>query len=765
MTAPTNPMRTLKIGPPYDVQIDMSRTIAGWSPTHAEQAQIDLHYRYEAAKNAVLEEHRSHHAWWDSQPFKYRKSHRDELVLRDYCYWKESAGEFGGWLSVWEYRILRDLGWETKTRGIVGSDTWKATRRYCDMRAAFYGVANLSSPPRWFSDVPALPDCDPRKHFKASAAPPAHARCSGTWDSAANSHLPVTYLDGKVIGSWHRREVREGSEMPRWVANGLLRYFLPMPCPEYPHGFYFDERTRECLPYLSDPWASPAPQPLPDPPEAKPYGDNPPMPLAALQAIHAAHRLPADALADPSFLSNIPRELVVGFREDGGRRYLVTYPGDRGLFTVAPNRSGKGVSAIGVNAICHRGSWVCFDPKGENATSFARWRSEVLGQPTFVFDPLGVIADRDIPRARESDPAGSALPLRAGFNPLEFIARSRNPITASKMIAAAFIPVQGNNPFWSESAQSFFAAFHCFVALDPAYPNPRTYRNLWADLTQQTEADFRAMLAVMAESTIGFVRSEAIEFLEGAADTVKGYRKTLKTQAGRILDDPAIIDCFSAGTVDFGRLQTEKLSVFICLPGDVAAEYANFMRVLLACMFSAIERCGLPEPGVRRERTLIVFDEFATLGRSQTLLEAMPRLPGYGVTVWPFCQDLNQVRTLYGEGWETLIAAAGVVQAFGGTPDNFTAEYLSRKTGTVTDTTVSDTSQTVGPGGSRSLGSTGRPGMFPYQFANLSSGAENKLRQILFFAGEGYAEAKRLETFMDFPVWKAFDDHRRARRT
>lgn len=471
----------------------------------------------------------------------------------------------------------------------------------------------------------------------------------------------------------------------------------------------------------------------------------------------------------PKFLDAIPQQPLLGYRVDEqGQRYLVTYPGDKGLITVAPNRSGKMVSVLGPNAICHRWSFAGTDPKGELTKLFARWRCEVLGQPTFIYDPIHAVEDDDIPvqpymfsGAMSVDSDGVIKPrgtprLRAGFNPIEMIRRSAHPVAVAKMIATAAIPIQGTNPFWSESAQGFFAAYMCFVALDEQYDQPRTMRSVWNDLTLTSPSVFEAMLTIMAESPIQFVAGGAREFLDARADTVKDIRKTIKTQGGRILDDPQILESLSYTSLDFGRLQREAVTVFFVLPGWAGEQYANFFRVMLSCLFMQIEQVGLPPGGQKRGKTIIALDEFPSLRRSETIKESLPRLPGYSVQFWPFVQDLNQLASIYEKGWETFISNAGVIQTFGGSSDNFTAEYLSNMAGTYTAPIESVSQPNVGARGSVTHSHAKRPGLMPYEIATLNAKPGDELRQVLFFSGKGYTFADRLLFYKDFPDFMAF---------
>ena len=67
------------------------------------------------------------------------------------------------------------------------------------------------------------------------------------------------------------------------------------------------------------------------------------------------------------------------------------------------------------------------------------------------------------------------------------------------------------------------------------------------------------------------------------------------------------------------------------------------------------------------------------------LHKAAGLLPGYGVRLFPFCQDLGQLRQLYRQdGAETFFANA-YAQIFFGNSDMATLNYVSNRLGTITD--------------------------------------------------------------------------------
>jgi type IV secretion system protein VirD4 len=77
---------------------------------------------------------------------------------------------------------------------------------------------------------------------------------------------------------------------------------------------------------------------------------------------------------------------------------------------------------------------------------------------------------------------------------------------------------------------------------------------------------------------------------------------------------------------------------------------------------------------------LFMLDEMAAIGRLDPLLNAFGLLAGSGMQLHPIFQDFTQIHRTYGESWQTFIANAAVIQAFG-TRDHFTADMVSKLCG------------------------------------------------------------------------------------
>lgn len=141
---------------------------------------------------------------------------------------------------------------------------------------------------------------------------------------------------------------------------------------------------------------------------------------------------------------------MIGRRIEDGE--LLRFNGEGHLLTLAPTRSGKGVSAVIPNLLDYPGSVLVIDVKPENAPVTARRRRE-LGQKVRILDPFDVAGGGD------------------GFNPLDLIdVSSPDAIDDARMIADMMVAVDegAENVHWNETARAFLAGLTLFVKVHAA---------------------------------------------------------------------------------------------------------------------------------------------------------------------------------------------------------------------------------------------------------------------------------------------------------
>ena len=143
-------------------------------------------------------------------------------------------------------------------------------------------------------------------------------------------------------------------------------------------------------------------------------------------------------------------------------REFLRYDGPAHLLTMAPTRTGKGVSTIIPNLLTADRSVICVDPKGENARITGRARQRF--GPVHVLDPFGV----------------SGQPL-AAFNPLgDLDADGLDGAEDAASLADALVydaPGEAGDAHWNEEAKALIGGFLLYVAAEEP-PERRTLATL-----------------------------------------------------------------------------------------------------------------------------------------------------------------------------------------------------------------------------------------------------------------------------------------------
>jgi type IV secretion system protein VirD4 len=165
-------------------------------------------------------------------------------------------------------------------------------------------------------------------------------------------------------------------------------------------------------------------------------------------------------------------------------------------------------------------------------------------------------------------------------------------------------------------------------------------------------------------------------------------------------------------------------TVYLILPADRLESYANYLRLVVT---SALRTLLRSPPSSTLPPVLFMLDEFAQLGYLPPIENAMGIARGFGVQLWPFLQDLNQLHALYKDRWQTFIGNAAALTAFG-PRDLFTARYLSDLCGTKTVIVESENERMGASGMGRSRGPQGVPLFRPEALMGMSA------RQMLCFA-------------------------------
>ena len=373
----------------------------------------------------------------------------------------------------------------------------------------------------------------------------------------------------------------------------------------------------------------------------------------------------------------------------------LAYHGDRHLLTVAPTRSGKGVSAIIPNLLTYHGAVLVIDPKGENALITAKARM-AMGQQVYLLDPWDI--------------AASKLGLEAArFNPLDWLTGDDEDIADNAMLLAdaLIMPAPGGDrdPFWNNEAKALLYGFLLYLATETKEADQRHLGRL-RDILMLPETGkddptgtLSEVLGAMATSKLPSVRGAVSRYVQKADKERASVMSSAQSQTD-FLESPRVRASLSASDFSFDALKSDAVTVYLILPSDRLHTYGRWLRLLIQQAITVNAR----NIEIKPERPILfLLDEMPALGHLQAVEQAYGLMAGFGMQLWGIAQDLAQLKRIYGDGWETFVSNAGVLQYFG-SRDQMTAEYFSKLCGVTTVWNISTAISTAfgGTGGSES---------------------------------------------------------------
>jgi type IV secretion system protein VirD4 len=331
-------------------------------------------------------------------------------------------------------------------------------------------------------------------------------------------------------------------------------------------------------------------------------------------------------------------------------------------------------------------SVVVVDPKGELAAVTAPFR-RTLGR-VVIINPFGVLTRH---------PGYEDL-KSAGYNPLAAIDPTLPSFNVqASLLADAMITVGGKDPHWDESARALIAALVMFVVMEarglcehflvdkeprPTVPTIARIREL---LCQASEPGGRnhgplglpALALKMMETQLPGLRNKASQFTNWN-DEIQSITSSAKRHT-EAFDDPEIAADLAVDGFDFRNLKRRPVTVYLILPPEMMARHSKWLRLVLTAAIQGVLRARAP----REPKTLFMLDEFFALGHLEIISTVWALVRGYGVQIMPILQDLNQLKKLYPDMWETFTGMAGAVACFGPN-DMTTAEWMSKRAGDTT---------------------------------------------------------------------------------
>lgn len=297
--------------------------------------------------------------------------------------------------------------------------------------------------------------------------------------------------------------------------------------------------------------------------------------------------------------------------------------------------------------------------------------------------------------------------------------------------------------FWDSEAKSLITLLLLHVANDRLLEE-RTLRFVW-ELLMQGEADFTAMIEDLRRSEHPAITRIAGGFSQKEVRERSAVISTAQTHM-KIWRSPLLSAATSRSDFRLEDLKRATTSIYVVLPPEYLEVYQPFVRLIIGLAVVAMTRVDARSAN----RVVFFLDEVAALGYMRPVETGIAYLAGYGVSLWLFFQDLDQIEKTY-RRWRSIIANCHVRQAFN-VADVATARELSETMGTRTVATSSSGETVHSPAKllpttfSSNAGETARPLMTADEVLRLSSD-----RKLLFVQGCHPILARKIRWFADQP--------------
>ena len=341
------------------------------------------------------------------------------------------------------------------------------------------------------------------------------------------------------------------------------------------------------------------------------------------------------------------------------------HDGAEHVLCFAPTRSGKGVGLVIPTLLTWPGSAIVHDIKGENWDVTAGFRSTF--SRTLRFDPTSL----------ES----------SAYNPLLEVRRGLNEVRDVQNIADILVDPEGSlekRNHWEKTSHALLVGAILHVLYAGA---DKSLAGVAAFLSNPDETIENTLYAMMDTPHFGeagphpVVASAARELLNKSDNERSGVLSTAMSFLG-LYRDPVIAKVTSHSDWRIADLVSGlPTSLYLVVPPSDISRTKPLIRLIL----NQIGRRLTEEfdPATKRQRVLLMLDEFPALGRLDFFESALAFMAGYGLKAFLIAQSLNQIERAYGQN-NAILDNCHVRVAFA-TNDERTAKRVSEALGTTTE--------------------------------------------------------------------------------
>lgn len=332
------------------------------------------------------------------------------------------------------------------------------------------------------------------------------------------------------------------------------------------------------------------------------------------------------------------------------------YTSDLHIVTFGATGSGKNTRIQSPALFEYEGSALVVDVKGQLAVITGMHRAVALEQDVFFINPFDVLG----------------LPT-ATYNPLKYLDPDSPTFESDcRRIAEGLVDVKKAD-HWEISALDLVTLLIEYVVL---YDDEKDLIRV-RQLLNLSDEDRIVFFETMSGCPRPEIAEGAVRYTSDSKE-VKDCIQTANVQLS-FLRDSSISKVLKGGgnrEVSFRDLKRKKATIYLIIPPELLHTHGRFLRLLVMSALGELfkEKTRVETP------VLFMLDEFAQLGPMPIIENAASIVRDYQIKLWLILQNIPQLKTLYGQKWESFLSAAGLIQ-FLGVNDLETAKYISDRCG------------------------------------------------------------------------------------
>ncbi|MDR0200269.1 MAG: type IV secretory system conjugative DNA transfer family protein [Streptococcaceae bacterium] len=354
---------------------------------------------------------------------------------------------------------------------------------------------------------------------------------------------------------------------------------------------------------------------------------------------------------------------------------------NKNVLIVGGSGSGKTLLYVKPNLSQFHSSYVVTDPKGTLVHETGKMMEDA-GYKIKVFD---------INTMQNSD----------GFNPFAYI---HDEVTLKRIIQVVIDATNGENakkgePFWDKSEELLLGAlfsylYYCYQGEGDIEGSSDTMPTLYdiSELIRELDRKDDDTPSILEEKfdqfeeVFGSNNYAVLQF-----KSFKNYRGdtrssivAIATARFSMFDLKQVQNFLKIDTLDIEKWGEEKYCVYLAIPDlDTTFNFLTTMIFILA--FRTLEyQADNVHHGKLPVHVRFILDEFANLGKIPNIKEALSVFRSREISINIILQSINQIKALYKDDWQSLIANCDSKLYLSGGTEQETVKYFYEAAGKAT---------------------------------------------------------------------------------